>query len=331
MAQKFDPQTVSLSGSIIPLADRVGREARFPGLAAFTASLGGAVAYREDSSVARQLKWIDRTGKPVGTPGPFDSASPQSPRVSPDGRSVLFYRQSGSAIGSVWVMDTETGATRMLRDPSHRAVWSPDGKTMVFATLNNNGVGPVLFEQPLPSGAGRFLLPGVQGFPSDVSANGALLYTSTSAAGDVMLVPPGGTAVPIANSPAAERGARFSPNGQWIVYQSDESGRPEIYVQPVGAAAAQRQRVSLSGGINPEWDPKRQALYFLSPDYHLMMAAAEATSDNKSIEFSTPKALFERPLGSGSEYAPSPDGERFFVIEPGEDAPPIVVLSNWAR
>jgi hypothetical protein len=331
VAQKYDPRTLILSGSNIPLAERVGREPPLPGKATFAVSLGGAIAYRETPSAARQLKWIDRAGKPVGNLGPIDTSSPQSPRISPDGRNVLFTRMTVPRGNAIWVMDVLDGTPRILREQSMRAAWSPDGKRILFSATGPRGQSPTLLDQSIPSGPSNFPVPNVLAFPSDIGSNGALLYTTALGAGDVFALPPNTQApVAVANSPAAERGGRFSPNGAWIAYQSDESGRNEIYVQPFPGTSAQRQRVSFNGGINPEWDPKRQALYFLSPDYHLMTAVAEATADNKSIEFSTPRPLFEKPLPTGSEYAPAPDGERFFVIEPIEDAPQITVLTNWA-
>ncbi|HEX4996631.1 MAG TPA: hypothetical protein VFY29_00290 [Terriglobia bacterium] len=356
MAQRFDTQALTTNGSRIPLADSVGRDTALPGKATVTVSTGGAVAYRDASSSARQLKWVDRTGKQVGTPGPIDSAAPAAPRIAPDGRSVLFTRQPpGTRGGAIWLMDSETGATRVLRETSQRAAWSPDGTQIVFSAPNQRGQAPFLLAQQFPSGPSRFPLPSVLAFPSDVGPNGVILYTTALGAGDVFALPPntpaagpgailpGGrgiddfglpanqaTPVAVANSPAAERGGRFSPDGAWIAYQSDESGRPEIYVQPFPGKSDERQRVSLNGGINPEWDPRRQALYFMAPDFHLMMATAEATADNKSIEFGTPRPVFDKPLMPGSEYAVAPDGGRFFIIEPIEDAPPIVVLSNWA-
>jgi Tol biopolymer transport system component len=341
MAVPFDPQTLTASGAGIPVADQVGREARLPGQVTLSASSSGAIAYREYAAVTRQFLWINREGKQSDALGPFDSAAPTAPRISPDGRAIAFFRQTGTPMGTIWVMDTVSGVSRALREISSRAVWSPDGKRMVFATLQN-GAGPALFEQPLNAAvtaplntganAGRFLLPaGSQAYPNDISRNNVLLYTTANGTGDVMaLALEGGAPTPVSASQAAERGGRFSPNGAWIAYQSDERGRSEVYVQPFPGNANQRQRVSLSGGSSPEWDPKRQALYFLSADNRLMIATTQANADNTSIEFSTPKALFEKPLPQGTEYAVAPDGERFLLLQPSEDSPPITVLSGWA-
>jgi Tol biopolymer transport system component len=331
LAQKFDEKALTTNGTRIPISESVGRDPALPGKTTVAVSTGGAIAYRENNSSARQLKWIDRTGKQVGNPGPIDSASPQVPRISPDGRSVLFTRQAGRG-NSIWVMDVETGSTRGMRETSQRAAWSPDGRRIIFSGTSPRGASPTLVDQQLPSGPATFPLPTVLAFPSDVGTNGAILYTTAMGAGDVFALPVGSqTPVAVANSTAAERGGRFSPNGAWIAYQSDESGRPEIYVQPFPGTSADRQRVSLNGGINPEWDPKQKAIYFLSPDNHLMMATAEPTPDNKTIEFSTPKPVFEKALMAGTDYAVAPDGQRFFVIEPVEDSPPITVLTNWAK
>jgi Tol biopolymer transport system component len=331
-ALKFDPQKLAASGQPSVLADHVGSEARFPGQATYSPSLSGMVAYREYAVTTKQFTWIDRTGNRTGALGAFDSMAPGVPRISPDGRTIGFFRQTGTPFGAIWMMDTATGLSHVERDVSNRVIWSPDGQHITYTSLGSNTqpAQPSLFDQQAFTGDGRFIPTNGGAAPQDWTRNGMLLYQTLRGAGDLFAFAGGGEPVPVAVSNAAEQNGRFSPNGAWVAYQSDESGRNEIYVQPFPGAASQRQRVSLNGGTRPQWDPKNQGLFFLSPDNRIMLAATEPAADNRPITFGTPRPLFPTPLAPGSEYEIAPDGERFLVIQPVEDAPPITVLSNWA-
>jgi dipeptidyl aminopeptidase/acylaminoacyl peptidase len=292
------------------------------------------------------MLWMDRTGALLGMVGAPDSATPGNPHLSPDGRSVLFLRQVGVSAGSTWIMDTVTGAQRMFQDGGVGAIWSPGGDAVTFCIINNSG--PLFVTRAANSAPGAPTAARgrpVVGygnncvFPEDISAGGHMVYrmggyTLPPRGGDVMALPPNqGDPIPVAQAPAAaERNPRFSPDGNWIAYQSDESGRFEIYVQPFPGSAAQRQRVSLGGGTLPQWGRNGRELFFISgTDSRLMVAPAVATvnAEKRNIEFSTPKALFPSPLPQGSEYDVDRAGDRFLVIAPVEDSPPIVVLPNW--
>jgi dipeptidyl aminopeptidase/acylaminoacyl peptidase len=339
-AIRFDPKNLVTSGAPIILAEKVGLERRLPGIAAVTASASGSIAYRENAVMDRQMVWMDRNGDLVGTVGTMDSATPSLPRVSPDGRSILFVRQVGASIGSTWALDAANGAIRQLLDASNVALWSSNGDSILFATLrnrNNTASGTLLLERPLTASAGgtQFGPADTAIFPQDWAANGAVLYmTGTSVvgsgSGDLMVLPaPRATPVTVAQTPASERNGRFSSDGRWIAYQSDQTGRNEIYVQPFPGTIDQRQRVSLNGGTSPQWGRKGRELYFMSADNHLMVAAANPTSEKGSLEFNTPKQLFRSPLPQGTEYDTTLDGDRFLILSPAGEPPPIIVLSNW--
>jgi Tol biopolymer transport system component len=136
--------------------------------------------------------------------------------------------------------------------------------------------------------------------------------------------------VPVAQSLAGERNGRFSPDGKSIAYQSDESGRVEVYVQPFPGTPDQRQRVSLNGGTNPQWGRKGRELYFVSADNRLMVATATPSGEKGALEFATPKQLIKSPLPQGAEYDTAQDGDRFLILAPVGDPSPIIVLNNWA-
>jgi Tol biopolymer transport system component len=338
-AVPFDTARLAATGAPNLLADRVGRENRLAGIAAFAVSAAGPVAYRETAVTKRRMLWMDRAGALVGTLGSVDDSSMESPRVSPDGRAVLYFRQVGSPMGSVWAVDGETGSQRMLQDSSTTAIWSPGGDRIVLSTLRN-GI-PTLITRPsnAPDSAGQVVTTSSAAFPDDLAQNGALLYRAgtgqgvgATLRGDLLVILPNQSSpVPVAQTPATERNGRFSPDGAWIAYQSDESGRNEVYIQPFPGTIAQRQRLSLNGGVSPQWGRKGRELYFISADNHLMTATAQTivNGERRSIEFSTPKPLFNAPLPPGAEYDTALDGDRFLIIAPVEETPPIIVLSNW--
>ncbi|HEX4997354.1 MAG TPA: hypothetical protein VFY29_03960 [Terriglobia bacterium] len=338
-AVQFDPARLAVIGAPAVLANRVGRENRLAGVAAFAVSTAGPIAYRETAIAKKQMLWMDRSGALIGTLGSVDDSSMENPRVSPDGRVVLFFRQEGSPMGSIWAIDAEVGSQRMLQNSATNAIWSPSADRIILSTLRNGA--PTLIDRPVsaPDSAGQVLATSSAAFPEDLAQNGSLLYRAgngpgigATLGGDLLVMLPNQTSpVPVAQTPANERNGRFSPDGAWIAYQSDESGRNEVYVQSFPGTMARRQRLSLNGGVSPQWGRKGRELYFISADNHLMVATAEVTvsGDRQSIEFSTPKPLFNAPLPPGAQYDTVRDGDRFLVIAPVEETPPIIVLSNW--
>jgi Tol biopolymer transport system component len=352
-ALKFDVRELTASGSPIMIAERVGKEDRSAGQAAFSVSAAGPVAYRETAAVKRQMVWIDRTGATLGNVGQADAASAATPRVSPDGKFVLIFRQSGAPLGSVWMVDTTSGEMRQVRDAALAPVWSSTGDRMLYATLRQGAFAPLMTERSVaaisqtaigqarggPNAAQeQYIGPtSPSAFPEDWAANGFILFRQGGGGasldgGSLFVLPPFATdPIPVATTAAAERNGRFSPDGNWIAYQSDESGRNEVYVQPFPGTYAQRQRVSLGGGTSPQWGRRGAELYFIAADNRLMVTTATTglADQRRTIEFGTPKPLFSTPLQQGSEYDTVRDGDRFLVMRPAEESPPIIVLSNW--
>jgi eukaryotic-like serine/threonine-protein kinase len=183
----------------------------------------------------------------------------------------------------------------------------------------------------------RYLHDSVFERPTDWSRDGRfLLYESDRNAGRHLMVLPlqGGAPIPIAQTPAAEGKGRFSPDGRWIAYQSDElRERNEVFVQAFPGSRESRRQVSVDGGTSPVWRGDGREIYFMSPDFHLMIAAVTFSENGQAVQLGTPAPLFPAALPAGSEFEVANDGQRFLINRPAgpADAAPISVLSNWTR
>jgi Tol biopolymer transport system component len=181
-----------------------------------------------------------------------------------------------------------------------------------------------------PGSEGAFLVqPGVQQ-PEDISPDGRSLVFLQDAAttADIWLLPLDGKRQPKPwfRSPFNERSPRFSPDGRWIAYQSDESGNPEVYVA-LTEGAAEKRRISLSGGRAPRWSHDGRELYYAAPDDSLVSVPITL---GPTLQAGTSAPLFHVETGIRN-FDVSPDGSRFLVSTPLEKSPesPIRVILNW--
>jgi Tol biopolymer transport system component len=214
-------------------------------------------------------------------------------------------------------------------------LWMADGKRVVFYS---NKEGPLNLFWQMADGSGGFerLTTSTNPHaPVSVSPDGALLaFTEAPGASrDIWVLRLSDRqAQPFLQTPAIEGGAQFSPDGRWMAYVSDESGRPEIYVQPYPGPGGKWQ-VSTERGQEPVWNRNGQELFYRSGNK--MMAVDIATSP--SFSAGRPKVLFDRPYVAIQlpqtipVYDVSADGQRFLMLKEGErpEAPPIEVVVNW--
>jgi Tol biopolymer transport system component len=243
----------------------------------------------------------------------------------------------------IWLMDTLRGvASRFTSEPrlERGPTWSPDGKRLMFATRLDLVV----------SGTAATATPSLvledsdssQKVPSDWSPDGkhALFYRQARDGGSpdiwLLTVDKSRAPEPFLATAATEAHAQFSPDGKWVSYDSDESGRVEVYVRPFRGSGA-RVRVSLDGGVTARWNPRGGELFFISSDGNLMSASLRSAGN--AIEVNRPTRLF--PLGTwagGSigparqfDYDVAADGNRFLVSQRvGDDAGwPIHIVANW--
>ena len=340
VARRLDLARGALTGDPVTLADRVGVDEFARG--GFAVSGAGPVAYRAAGGASRQLTWFDRTGKAVGVAGEPDANDLRYPELSPDGRRVAM-RRTVQGNADIWLLDLlRGGMTRLTFDTALdlNPVWSPDGSRIAFSS-NRTGVLDLYLKPSNGSGAEARLVESPNTKQSqDWSADGRWLvyYEVNLTTGRDLwaldMTSPDHTPRVVANTPAEEVLAQFSPDGRWVAYQTNESGRFEVVVQPSPDAGGKWQ-VSTAGGVAPRWRADGKELYFLAPDATLM--AVPVTAAGTSFEAGTPVALFPTRIVDGGtvtqnrpQYAVARDG-RFLINQPVADATaaPITLILNW--
>ena len=341
LAQRLDVKSAALQGDPVTVADAVVSDSIFGG--AFSVSSSGLAAYRPGMAARHQLIWYDRSGKTLGTMGAPDTANLVTAHLSPDGRRAVAYRtiQENS---DIWIFDA-TRATRLTFDASldRYPTWSADGSRVVFDS-NRKGHRDLYMKSADGAGGDELLLASDQDkVVNSWSRDGKfLMYHSIDPqmARDLWILPLEGERKPFLflKTNFDERNGQFSPEGHWVAYASNESGRYEIYVRRFdGKSSAEgaggQWQVSTAGGIYPRWRSDSRELYYLAPDGKLMVVPLATPTG--AIEPGTPAVLFgPRILGGGSDlnvgwqYDVSRDGN--FLINTVLDAnSPITLIQNW--
>jgi Tol biopolymer transport system component len=339
MAQKFDADRLVIAGDPFPVAEEVDRIGPVR-LANFSVSRTGVLVSRSGSSEATQLTWFDRQGEQLGTVGPIANYS--VPWLSPDEHRITFSFAAREGDSDIWLIDVARGTpTRFTFDPSPdlSPVWSPDGGRILFTSLRD-GHGNLYQRAASGGGADEVLVQSdFSKMPNDWSADGKfILYQELNpgTSNDLWIFPVAGgqKQLPFLKTPFDERQGRFSPNGRWIAYASNESGPWQVYVRSFPDSGGKWQ-VSTNGGGQPQWRRDGRELFYVSADRKLM--AVEVNGNGPTFEAGTPKELFVLRIqaiglpGPRNYYAASKDGQRFLVVKvPGDPTgSPTAVVLNW--
>ena len=338
MSQRLDPRTFQISGDPVAVADSVAFIAT-DGRASYDVSDDGVLVYRANGLLAAsQPVVVDRAGRTietVGEPGDYQTA-----RFSPDGSTIATERHDlRTSTGDLWLIDLNRGSTsRLTFDGMHnnRAVWSPDGRRVVF-TGRPDGVRNLHLKDVGAERDEPLLTPGPDRNPSDWSADGLrILYSEgTAPKRDIWYLSLSDQRpMPYLRTDFDEWEARFSPNGRWVAYQSDETGKSEVYVRSFPYGGGKRQ-ISANGGEAPRWSRDGRELFFVG---HQSVQGVQVQTDGP-FTAGVPRVLFTADLRSGpattAEGWFDVSGQRFLIVPnpPGPMPPalPITVMLNWAR
>ena len=297
------------------------------------------LAYQTGPTESRhELAWFDRSGHATGTlPG---TGVYSNLELSPDGRRVaLSVVDVQTTTRDIWTFDVNRPVlSRLTFEPTEERslAWLPDSASIIFNSGRTNNFE--LFRKSA-SGVGSselVLKDGKSKDPMFVTPDGTrLFYRVTGATGsnDIWQVPltGGGPATAVIDGRFDENYARLSPDGKWMLYNSNESGRPEIYAISMPSRSS-RVRVTTNGGEFPRWRSDGRELFYMSPDHKLNAVAVKTTGDE--LVLGEPQALFEVtvPAQPGHPYLVSNDGQRFLVIIDTLPAPPpLTVVLNWTN
>jgi Tol biopolymer transport system component len=328
----FDLNRLETRGTAVPVVPRLVTTPQ--GAGDFALSTDGTLVYADapagNTGASRTLVWVDRVGheQPIAAP-------PRAyvyPRVSPDGTRVAVY--SADQEQDIWIWDLPRATlTRLTFEPGidQNPVWTPDGRRIIFASDRGGGARNLWWQAADGSGAAERLttssnLQVPTGFTPDGTA--VVFHENTPTSGPDLLqlaLDSSHRVTPLLQTKFDERNGIVSPDGHWLAYESDSSGRLEICVRPFPNAGSGQSQVSTGGGVTPVWAPNGKELFYLGPDGVLWRAPGEANGATWSAR--TPAKLLEgryfAPRGAyvGRTYDVSPDGRRFLMIKASDPAP----------
>ena len=360
-AVAFDLTRLEVVGTPVPVLSQVVTQNS--GAADFDVALDGTLVYmpggpQAAAAVTRTLVWVDRQGheEPLKAP----ARTYVYPRLSPDGTHLALDVRDRQNDIWIWDLARETLA-RLTLDPAtdRNPAWTPDGRRVVF-TSERAGTANLFWQAADGTGpVERLTQSQYSQFASSISPDGTrLLFWENGTTRDLMMLAlekerrvqppsqssgePGCSSTskvrPLVQTPFVEENGEISPDGRWLAYDSDESGRFEIYMGPFPDVNSGHWQVSPGGGTKPLWARDRQELFHVAPSGALMSVHVDRGA---TWSAGWPTRLFEGPYffgdagNSARTYDVSPDGKRFLMIKPvggfDQTAAPasLVVVQNW--
>jgi Tol biopolymer transport system component len=334
MAAPFDPQQTSTVEGL-PVVEGVHQTTPLAGMAQYSFSETGTLVYLPASAVAfqRALVWVMRDGREELVNAPMRPY--RSPRLSPDGRRIAVAIDEQQM--HVWVYDVARQAMSRLTfegSINNNPVWTPDGQRITYVSTGRPDAG--LFSQLADGSRAAERLccdQGSLGLSSWSPDGQVLIAGGAGGGGDLYVYRLGERDTQIlARTPFGEGGPMFSPDGRWVAYASNESGRSEIYVQMYPGPGGKWQ-ISTDGGIEPMWNRNGRELFFRNGNRMMAVAITaqpEFAAGRPTVLF---EGQYEATLVSNANYDVTPDGQRFLMLKATgaqEDAPTqINVVLNW--
>jgi serine/threonine-protein kinase len=353
MAAPFDLGSLTVTGAGISVVAGVMQSAVTTneffdsGAGQFAISAAGSLLYVAGGifpDPERTPVWVSRAGAEEPLPMPVRPYA--NPRLSPDGTRVTLWTQGDR---NVWIYDlARRSLTRVNVDGRNaRALWAPDGKRIAFSsTVDGPEENPYLISADGSGTPERIAICDCQSMAASSTPDGRALvaveWNDSNVNYDIVLVDVAGThhKTPLLHGKAGEQYPDVSPDGHWIAYVSDESGKSEVYVQPVPGLGS-RHQISPDGGTAPAWSRDGRELFYTTTETFggqatltRMMAVAVATAP--SFVASPPRLLFEGRYGATGVVRPydvSLDGQRFLMVKQKERAPvsasQMILVQNW--
>jgi eukaryotic-like serine/threonine-protein kinase len=327
----FDLSTLTAAGTPVPVMGGLGRT--WSGDADYAISDTGTLVYEPETGAknGRVLAMVDRQGhvQPITAPGNYGEFS-----VSPNGRSVA--ARIFAINDDIWVYSITTGTPlRLTFEPRDEIFpkWTPDSARIAYGTRS----GQIFWRSSDGSGQREEISRGeYPRYPESFSPDGkslAFVEIHPSRQRDIWLMSLEGdrTARPLVATEADEWGARFSPNGRWLAYVSNETGKDEIFIREIGSTGG-RKRVSSDGGTQPEWAPDGQELFFTKGD-QLAVVSVDGHGEpvgRDRILLTVPKFQNLQYDPGTPEYGVMPDGQHFvFGFSPQPSDTHYNVVLNW--
>lgn len=317
MAVPFDPTDLTVTGTPVRVLDNVMQS--FDGAAQLSVSPSGSAVYVAGvfESDRRTLATVDRAG--AATPLAAQPRPYATPQWSPNGRRVLVTIEQ--AMSDLWLYDIAPGTlTQLTFDSGARfPVWSPDGQRAAFSSNKTGALNLFAIDIARP-GTGERLTSSdnlqVAGSWSSDGQTLAFVEQHPTRGQDIRLIAPNDrTSRSWLESTYEEGAPRFSPDGRWLAYVSNESGRHEVYLRLL-AGSSGRQPVSNGGGTEPVWARDGRELFYREGD---RMMAVRLTGSGADLQAGRPQALFEGRFAKGSidaaNYDVTPDGQRFLMVQ----------------
>ena len=339
MAQPFNTRSLETAGVAKPLAEHVAINPT-TNRPVFSASDNGTLVYQAGNAQGGwHLFWYTRDGKQTGSVA--DPSAYFDPSLSPDGTRLATALITGQGTGDIWIFDLLRGTkTRLTFGSSiqRSSVWTPDGKTIFFGS-NRKGGMHMYTEASDGAGPEQALLEGDDAFeyPESVSPDQRFLVymrvaTDKRTATDIYALPLSGERkpFPIVQNAFNNMQPRISPDGRWMAYSSNESGRYEVYVTGFPGGGAKWQ-VSTSGGSFPNWRRDSRELFLLDAADNVMAVDVNTTANG--VRMGTPQALFHAGGVQTQQgpYTVTADGKKFLINtgDVKEENQPFTLVQNW--